>query len=93
MALPGEQGRLAVSTGEDTRPEQSMQRSLSNLHLSFSSLPTSFCWQMMWRGMDHAVPNSSYLAEDHTDGPLSQLNPQAAVSDDAQDASYQQDVQ
>lgn len=36
--------------------------------------------------------NHRYLAEDHTDGPLSQLNPQAAGREDAQDASYQQDV-
>lgn len=42
---------------------------LSSLHLSFSSLPTSFSWQAVWRGTDHAEPNPSYLAEDHTDGP------------------------
>ena len=58
-----------MSTAEPPRAGHSMQSSLSSLHLSFSSLPTSFSWQTLWRGTDHAEPNPSYLAEDHTDGP------------------------
>lgn len=42
---------------------------LSNLHLSFFSFSTSFYWQMIWRGVAHAEPDPTYLAEDHTDGP------------------------
>lgn len=77
--ISGEQRRAGTSTREPPPPshppthppkaEQSMQSPLSNLHLSFSSLPTSFSWQMIWRGTAHAEPNPSYLAEDHTDGP------------------------
>lgn len=69
MVIPGEQRRAGVSTREPPRAEHSMQSSLSNLHLSFYSFPSSFSWQMIWRGTDHATPNPSYLAEDHTDGP------------------------
>lgn len=68
------QEQSIVISGETPPPnpskaQQLMQSLLSNLHLSFSSLPTSFSWQMIWRGTDHAEPNPSYLAEDHTDGP------------------------
>lgn len=58
-----------MSTREPPRAEHWEQTLLSNLCLSFSSLPTSFSWQMIWRGTAHAAPNPSYLAEDHTDGP------------------------
>lgn len=69
IVIPGEQRRAGMSTREPPRAEQSIQSLLSNLHLSFSSLPTSFSWQIIWRGTDHVEPNPSYLAEDHTDGP------------------------
>lgn len=36
--------------------------------LSPASLPLS-PGKRFWRGTDHAEPNPSYLAEDHTDGP------------------------
>lgn len=56
-----------------SREQQQSLKSCSmqsfSLHLPFSSLPTSFSWQMIWRRMAHAEPNPSYLAGDHTDGP------------------------
>lgn len=66
---------------------------LSSLHLSFSSLPTSFSWQAVLErdGSRGAKPQLSGRRS-HRWARLSQLNPQAAGSDDAQDASYQQDV-
>lgn len=69
IVISGEQGRAGMSTRKPPKATQSMQSSPSNLHLPFSRLPTSFSWQMIWRGTDHVEPNPSYLAEDHTDGP------------------------
>lgn len=45
----------------------SMQSSDPHLFPPLSSLPFP-SWQMVRRGTDHAEPNPSYLAEDHTDG-------------------------
>lgn len=82
-----------MSAAEPPRAGHSMQSSLSSLHLSFSSLPTSFSWQAVLErdGSRGAKPQLSGRRS-HRWARLSQLNPQAAGSDDAQDASYQQDV-
>jgi len=69
IVISGEQKWAGTSTKETPKTEQSKQSLLSNMNLSFSCLPTSFSWQMIWRGMAHVEPIPSYLAEDHTDGP------------------------
>lgn len=67
--ISGEQKRAGMSTKEPPKAEQWKESLLPNLHLCFSCRPTFFSWQMIWIGRDHAVPNPSHLAEDHTDGP------------------------
>ncbi|CAB1453346.1 unnamed protein product [Pleuronectes platessa] len=73
--------------------EKSMHSSLSNLHLPLSSLPTSFLLaNYLERDRSRGAKPQLSGSESHRWARLSQLNPQAAGSDDAKDASYQQDV-
>lgn len=74
------------------RVQQPVQ-SCANGHLSSRSPPNSFFWQTIGDGMDPAEPKPQLSGRrSHRWAQLSQLNPQAAGSDDAQDASYQQGV-
>lgn len=71
--IPGEQKSPGVSPKEPPRGRaiaaEHLDAKLQPAPFLFSILPTFSSWQMIWRGVDHAEPNPSYLAEDHTDGP------------------------
>lgn len=93
IVISGEQRRTGMSTTEAPKAVQSMQRSLSNPAPFF--LPNPYLFLLandLERDRSCGAKPQLSGRRSHRWARLSQLNPQAAGSDDAQDASYQQDV-